>query len=397
MTRRRAPIWRHRNFLPLWTGLLVSNVGDWITYVAMYAAVYQQTHSALALVGLRLIHLVPELLFAPVAGAFVDRWPRKVTLVVSPLIAALIVAPLVVVHSVVLIFAAELALTIVAMFFDPAVSAAIPDIVAAEDLSQANTLAQVSATVATLVGGLSGGVLVAAIGPGVAFGTDVVSFLAIAALIARVRVREDVVPESAGSLHRELVEGLGALRGRPLVAAVVVGGALFTFAPASIFTVGIVFATSVLHAGAAGYGVLLAGLGAGSLVGALGMLLTRRRPPEERTFAVTGLAVGLAIAAMGLSRSLVPAAALYGAAGGMSLINAVAAATLVQRLVPDRLRGRVFGLSSGFNHLAAAVSAVLIAAVIGILGAGGVIATSGALAAGAGLAVLVIILRRPPS
>jgi predicted MFS family arabinose efflux permease len=198
-------------------------------------------------------------------------------------------------------------------------------------------------------------------------------------------------------MRQEFAEGLGALRERPLVAAVVVAGALFTFAPASIFTVGIVFSQSVLHVGAAGYGVLLAGLGMGSCAGALLVLLTRHRPPEDLVFALTGLVLGLASAAMGLSRSLVPAAALYGVGGGMSLINGVAAATLVQRLVPDRLRGRVFGLSSGFNHLAAAVSALLIAAVIGILGAGGVIATSGVLAAVAALAVLVIVLRRPAS
>jgi MFS family permease len=394
---QRAPIWRDRTFLPLWTGLLVSNAGDWITYVAMYAAVYQQTHSALALVGLRLIHLVPELVFAPFAGVFVDRWRRKATLVVSPQVAALIVAPLVVVHPVALIFAAELALTVVTMFFDPAVSAAIPDIVAAEDLPQANTLAQVSATVATLVGGLSGGLLVSAIGPSVAFGVDGVSFLVIAALAATVQVRENMVPTSVGSIHREFAEGVGVLRHRPVVAAVVVAGALFTFAPASIFTVGIMFSQSVLHAGTAGYGVLLAGLGMGSCVGALGMFLVHRRPPEDLTFALTGLALGAAIAAMGLSHSLVPAAVFYAAAGCMALINGVASATLVQRLVPDRLRGRVFGVSSGLNHLAAAVSAVLIAAVIGILGASGVIATSGALAAATGLVILVIVLRRAPS
>jgi predicted MFS family arabinose efflux permease len=285
----------------------------------------------------------------------------------------------------------------VAMFFDPVVSAAIPAIVAAEDLPQANTLAQVSATVATLIGGLSGGLLVSAIGPGVAFGADVVSFLVIAALIAKVRVREDIVSAPEESMRRELVEGLGALRDRPLVAAVVVAGALFTFAPASIFTVGIVFAQSALRAGAAGYGVLLAGLGIGSCAGAVSMLLMRRRPPEELTFALTGLALGAAIAAMGLSRSLLIASVLYGVGGCMSLINGVAAATLVQRLVPDHLRGRVFGVSSGLNHLAAAVSAALIAAVIGVLGASGVIATSGALAAAAGLVVLVILLRRSPS
>jgi hypothetical protein len=88
------------------------------------------------------------------------------------------------------------------------------------------------------------------------------------------------------------------------------------------------------------------------------MLLPRRRPGEDLTFALTGLALGAAIAAMGLSYALLPAAVLYDVGGCMSLINGVAAATLVQRLVPDRLRGPVFGVASGPNHLAAAVSSL---------------------------------------
>ncbi|MBV9281920.1 MAG: MFS transporter [Chloroflexi bacterium] len=386
-------MWRDRNFLPLWTGLLVSNVGDWITYVAMYAVVYQQTHSALALVGLRLVHLVPELLFAPFAGIFVDRWRRKATLVVSPLLSAAVVSPLVAAHPAALVFVAELALTLVAMFFDPAVSAAVPNVVGPEDLAQANTLTQITATLATLVGGLSGGALVSALGARVAFGFDVVSFLVIAALVATVHVREESRPARVASIERELVEGVRYLRDSPLVAAVVTADALLVFAPSTIFTVGIVFSESALHAGAAGYGVLLAGLGAGSLVGALWMILTRTRPREDLVFAATGIALGGAIALMGLSRSLALATTLYGVAGCMALINGVAAVTLVQRLVPDHLRGRIFGVVSSLNHLAAFASAALIAAAVGALGAGGVITASGTIAGLAGLWVLVFVLR----
>jgi hypothetical protein len=265
--------------------------------------------------------------------------------------------------------------------------------VVAEDLAQANTLTQITATLATLVGGLSAGILVSALGARVAFGFDVVSFLVIAALVTTVHMREEPRPPSVASIERDLVEGVRYLRDRPLVAAVVTADALLIFAPSSIFTVGIVFAQSDLHAAAAGYGVLLAGLGAGSLVGALGMILTRIHPREDLVFAITGIALGGAIALMGLSRSLAPATSLYGIAGCMILINGVAATTLVQRLVPDRLRGRIFGVASSLNHLAAFASAVLMAAVVGVLGAGGVITASGTIAGVAGFWVLVVILR----
>ena len=131
---RYAPVWQDRNFLPLWIGLLVSNLGDWVAYIAMYAVAYQQTHSALVLVGLRLIHLVPEFLFAPFAGVLVDRWSRKPTLIVAPLVSSVAVGLLAVTHPTALILACEAVITAAAMFFEPAVSASIPNIVAEDEL-----------------------------------------------------------------------------------------------------------------------------------------------------------------------------------------------------------------------------------------------------------------------
>jgi MFS family permease len=359
----------------------------------MYAVVYQQTHAALALVGLRLIHIIPELLFGPFAGVFVDRWSRKKTLTVSPLISAVVVALLAFVHPVVLIFVAEAALTIAGMVFEPAVDAAMPNIVAPELLVQANTLSRITSTVSILMGGLAGGILVADVGAPFAFGLDAVSFLVIAMLVTTVHVREERASPSVASIERELVEGVRYLRERPLVANVVTAGALFVLAPGSMFTLGIVFAQSVLHAGTSGYGVLLAGLGAGSLVGAVCMLLVRTRVREDLAFAATGITLGVAIALLGLSRSLALAAIMYGVAGCMTMINNVAAVTLVQRLVPDQLRGRIFGVVSSFNHLGAFASTLLIAGGAGFLGTAELITMSGVVAATAGLWVLGVALR----
>lgn len=389
---RRALFSRNRAFLPLWTGLLVSNLGDWISYVAMYAVVYQQTRSVLVVVGLRLVHILPELLFAWFAGVFVDRWSRKRTLIVSPLVSAAFVALLIFAHPVALIFVAEAVLTFAGMFFEPAVSAAIPNIVGQDDLIHANTLARTTSTVATLVGGLIGGVLVSGVGASTAFGLDAVSFLVIAALISSVPVREEPRPPRIASIERELLEGLRYLREHPLAATVVVAGALFILAPSTIFTVGIIFAQTVLHAGSAGYGVLLAGLGAGSLIGAVWMILVRVPPPEDLTFAVTGLVQGVAIILMSRSHSLAVAAGLYGVSGCMTMINGVSAVTLLQRLVPDRLRGRIFGVASSLTHLAAFASALFVAGGVGLLGTAGLITASGAVTTVTGVSVLGVLL-----
>lgn len=385
---RALPVLRNRSFALLWLGLLVSGLGDWVNYVAMVAVVYRQTHSALALVVLRLLHVVPELLLGPFAGVFVDRWSRKRTLIVSPLVSGAFVSLLVFAHPVAMVFAEMAVITIAGMVLEPAVSASMPNIVSRQDLVQANTLSRITATLAILVGGLTGGILVSGLGASFAFGLDAASFLVIAALVTTVNVREEHGRASVASIERALAEGLRYLRGSPLVAHVVAAGALFVFAPASMFTLGIVFAQSVLHAGSTGYGVLLAGLGAGSLVGAAGIMLIRSRWREDLTFAATGITLGAAIAMLGISRSLLPAAAMYGVAGCMTVINSVSAVTLVQRLVPDRLRGRVFGVVSSVNHLGAFASTLLIAAGAGLLGTAGLITASGSIACVAGLWVL---------
>ena len=395
MTAAPSPtVWNNRHFLSLWSGLLVSNLGDWISYVAMFAVVYQQTHSALAVVGLRLVHIVPELLFAPFAGVFVDRWNRKRTMVVAPLAVSLIVGSLVFAHPTAVIFVAEFAITLGDMFFEPAFLAALPNIVSEEQLTSANTLSRITSTAATLAGPLIGGLLIAGVGASAAFGVDAVSFLVIAILVTTIRVPQGVRPPSVATIERELLEGIRYLRAEPMVATVVTAGAIFILVPSTIFTVGIVFSDSVLRAGSAGYGVLLAAGGAGSLVAALTLISGRLRVPEQLSFAVSGILQGAAFVLMGFSHVLLPAALLYGAADSMATVNTVSSVTLIQRLVPDALRGRVFGASSSLTHFAAAVSALFVAATVGLLGAGGVISVAGVAAVLGGFWTLFMLRRQ---
>jgi MFS family permease len=391
---QHAPAWQDRSFLPLWVGLLVSNLGDWVAYIAMYAVAYQQTHSALVLVGLRLIHLVPEFLFAPLAGVFVDRWSRKKTLVVAPITSSLAVGLLAVTHPTALILAAEAVITAAAMFFEPAVAAATPNIVAEAELARANTLVRITSISATTAGGLIGGILASTAGGSLAFLFDAVSFVVIAALISGIHLRADPAPPVATTMWRDLREGIDYLRTNPVVGTIVVVSAVFVLIPSTLFTVGIVFSRSALHAGATGYGVILAAGGAGSLIAATWMLLVRPRAREAVLVAVTGVAQGVAVILMGLSHSVAPAAVLYGLADGLSTITGVSSITLIQRLVPDALRGRVFGVASSLGHLAALADALVVAGGIGFLGASGLITTSGVMTLVAGGVVLAIVCRQ---
>lgn len=383
----------NRAFLLLWLGLLISSAGDWVNYVAMVAIVFGQTHSALALAALRLFHIVPILLVAPFAGVFVDRWNLKYTLMISPLIAGVSVAVLAVFHPVILVFLGYGAITVALSFFNPARSAVIPALVPAEDLLSANSFSQITSTASIVVGGLAGGVIVSQIGATGAFVFDAVSFAGIAVMVALIHLPH-VTVETETSFRDELSEGIGYLRRVPVVGTVVIAGGIFVFAPATVLTLGYAFVQNTLHSGAVGYGQVLAGLGVGSALGAIVMILYRARIREDISFAVSGILLGLGVALMGLSHGVRPAAAGYGIAGFGSMVNTVAAVTLLQRMVPERVRGRIFAVSSMFDHVGAFASTLGVGAGTGLLDAAGLITGSGVVAGLTGLVSLYFLRRR---
>jgi MFS family permease len=385
----RPGILRNRAFVLLWIGLLISSIGDWINYVAMVSVVYQQTHSALMLTFLRLFHIVPILLVAPFAGVFVDRWSRKRTLVVSPLVAGLAVGALAVIHPVPAVFLAYGAITVALTFFNPARTAAVPSLVSDEELVAANSLSQITSTASIVIGGLVGGVLVAAVGASTAFVVDAISFLAVAVCVSVIHIPQSHAGTSVRSIEHELLEGVRHLWNPPLVGQVVVASAVFVFAPATVLTLGIVFVHTALHAGAGGYGAILAGLGIGSALGAAVMIAYRDRVREDIVFAASGIVLGLGIVGLGLSRAIIPATAFYALAGFGSMANTVSGVTLLQRLVPDRVRGRIFAVSSTFDHIGAFASTLAIGVGSGLLSAAGMITGSGIVAVVTGVLSLV--------
>jgi MFS family permease len=389
----RFGVLSNRPFLLLWLGLLISSVGDWVNYVAMVAVVYQQTHSALALTVLRLFHIVPILLVAPIAGVFVDRWNRKSTLIVSPLIAGLAVGVLAVYHPVGVVCIVYGAITVALTFFNPARAAVLPSLVSDEELVAANSLSQITITSSIVIGGFMGGLIVALVGASAAFAIDAVSFLAISLFVVAIHIPRGYRTGSITTVKHELAEGVRHLWEPPVVGQVVVAGAIFVFAPATVLTLGIVFVRTALHAGAAGYGAILAGLGIGSVLGAAAMIAYRDRVRPTIAFAASGIVLGLGVVGLGLSRGVIPASIFYGLAGFGSMVNTVAAVTLLQRLVPDRVRGRIFAVSSTFDHVGAFVSTLAIGAGSGLLSAASMITGSGIVAVVTGAFSLVLSFR----
>src|SRR5262249_40349463 len=142
--------------------------------------IYQMTHSILATSIMFTVEVIPPILLGSVAGVFVDRWNRKYTMIVTNILLALVLLPLLLVKSPQLVWIAYVAAFItstITQFFQPAEGALLPTLVAKEDLATANSLNSLSRNAARLIGPPLGGVIAGLLGMSAIILMDAATFL----------------------------------------------------------------------------------------------------------------------------------------------------------------------------------------------------------------------------
>src|SRR5688572_20908454 len=234
------------SFVALWTGQLVSALGDRIHQVALAFVVYDATSSAIAVGAIFLVATLPNLLFGPIAGTLVDRWAHREVMIVSDLLRAglVLLIPLAAVTNLALAYPLVFLVTTVSIFFRPAKGAILPRLVASEDLVAANSALWVGETFADIGGYVIAGLFVALLADQLplAFWIDSVTYVGSALLIASIAVTpamkaSAVMVESVGvamagvagragrlrrtlaSVRTELLEGWRFLRREPVLLA----------------------------------------------------------------------------------------------------------------------------------------------------------------------------------
>ncbi len=193
---RRHPYVRlalNGSFTALWAGQLISLFGDRIHQVALAAAVFIVTGSPLATALVFVAATLPNLLFSPIAGTFVDRWDHKEVMVVSDLLraATVLLIPMAVVTNIVLVYPLVFVLTTISIFFRPARIAILPQIVREDELLTANSALWVGETMADIIGYPLAGLFVAALASAlpIAFWLDAATYVASAALLSTIVVQ----------------------------------------------------------------------------------------------------------------------------------------------------------------------------------------------------------------
>ena len=343
-----TPLRRDRDYRWLWSGQVVSGIGNQITRVALPFQVYVLTGSTLAIGALTLFQLVPILLFALGAGSLADAVDRRRLLMLTQSGLAICSLTLTVLAlggnpPVVALFAVAFVAAGLGAVDQPTRSSAIPRLVPPERLPAAIALNQLNFQMASIVGPAVGGLLIATVGIAGAFAVDFVSFLATLTALFAIHPLPPLGNAARPGLAA-IAEGLRFARERRAILGsfVIDLDAMIFGMPTSLFPV---LALDVFKTGPAGFGLLAAAPAVGSFLGALlsGWMSSVRRIGRAIVLAVFGW--GLAITAFGLLTFSFPLAwVCLALAGTADVFSAVFRSTLVQLETPDALRGRIMSI-----------------------------------------------------
>ena len=372
----------YRDYRLFFAGQLTSLVGTWMQNVAQAWLVYRLTGSAWLLGMVAFAGQFPVFLLAPIGGSLADVRDRHRIIVLAQaamMVQAIALAALTLSGRVQIwhVFALAACLGAINAFDIPARQAFVVDLVGRADLINAIALNSSMFNGARIVGPAIAGILVAAVGEGWCFAINGVSYVAVlAGLLAMDRPKHEPSPRDGSNLEH-IIEGFRFVaRTAPIRALLMLLGLVSLMGmPYAVLMP--IFADRILHGGARGLGILMGASGVGALAAAL--LLASRSGVRGlgRWVAYAASGFGVALIAFSRSESFWLSVALLVPVGFAMMTQMAASNTLMQSMVPDKLRGRVIAVYSMMFMGMAPIGALLAGNLAGLLGAPDTVALGG--------------------
>ena len=332
---------RNRDFISLWGAQAVSNLGDWVYTMAVFASLGDKgTPQVFA--SLLLAEVAPSAVTGALGGPLIDRLPRRAVMVAADLVRAAAVLTLFLGKpSLVHLYVVAGLLGVMRGLSQPALQASLPNVVRPDELVAANSLVSGTFHSAVMIGPMIGGLLVAHVGVEPAFVVNGVSFLVSAVLVARVCLPPLPTRDVKWRPVQELREGLSYSMRTPLVRGLmlVIGLVMIGAAIKSPTEPAFVFAR--LHGNAQTLGLVTGMWGVGMVLGTLLAPAAVRAWKREHLLTFGIVVVGGCLLATSRAVSAAPVVMLYLFAGAGNGLGTVCYETLLQERTPDALRGRV--------------------------------------------------------
>lgn len=361
------------------------NLMEWGIWVAILVFAYSRGGAGeVALVAV--MQLAPAAVVAPLAASFGDRYPRERVLLAAYLLQAAVTAamaaslmghiPVALVYL--LAAAANTSITLTR----PVQAAILPSLSRTPaELTAANVTAGSIETTAILIGPAVAGIVLQALGPSLVFaGAAALSLLGAILVSGLPRTAPPERTADARGLRSAVAETVAgftmlAREEKPRSVVVLLGAAAVLWGSIDVLLV--ILALDELSLGQSGVGFLNAAIGAGGMVGALVTVLLIGRARLAGPFGAGLLLWGGALAAIGFLPLPLVALVLLALAGMGRVVMDVAGRTLLQRVSPDQLLSRVFGVLEGIDNGSLALGSLVAPALLAVAGTRGAFIAAG--------------------
>lgn len=355
------------DFWKFWTGQTISTLGSSFTSFALPLLIFQLTGSSLNLALTVVATVLPYLLFGLIIGAWVDRVNRKLVMVGTDLVRALVIAsiPLASVQgllSIWWIYAVAFLNSTLTICFDAANFAAIPSLVRKDDLVAANGQMQAGYSTAKVGGPLLGGLLLIVIPLPRLLLIDTISFLVSAGSLLIITTSFNITldgRQAPTSLHHDIVEGLRYVLKHPMLSWITLLLLLVNFILPTSSAQLVLFAKQWFTASDTQVGLLYAGGSLGTVIFALAAGRFRKR------WSLGTIALG-ALMGEGIFTALTPLThwywvllLLWALRGGADVLFIITSYSLAQLAVPHQFLGRIITVIRVLTWSTASLGALL--------------------------------------
>lgn len=355
------------SFRNLWYGQVISELGNWVNSIALYALILQLTGSGMAMAAAMMAKLLPMVIISPFAGVVIDRMDRRTVLIASDILRCFTVLCFLIVESredLWLVYALTLFEVALTGFFEPARSAILPSIVKKNHLVTANAISGATWSIMLTLGAALGGFVVSLFGVKVAFILDALTYLLSAWFIIKISYpntkSEEPIKKNNSSGIKGLLEGGRYLISHPIVLALAllksgmaIKGGIMTLIP--------LFANRLWSDPAAvsvAVGIMFSSRGIGS---AIGPILIRKwlgeSPKILQGSILAAFFLGsLALLAFSVSKNLWLISLCIGLSGMFGSIVWVFSTALIHLEADRQFLGRIFGIEMALLTLIMGIS-----------------------------------------
>jgi MFS family permease len=403
----------NRNLLRLFTGEFISNIGDWLYLVALLVVVYRESSDPFLLGVIGGARIIPYVLLSVPAGIVVDRYDRRLVLIVTDLIRGLamigLAANTFLDGPVLLTVALAIFATCFAVFFRPSMGAYLPSLVRNEaELGPANSVYATLSEITFIIGPAVGGLIIAATDLGWAFVINAASFLAPVVILWTLppnnpRAVNPVAAAPPGDAG-EPGETAGAEQAAETDAsAVPVRTILRPVAGLAIFDIVtgflwgglsvalVILAVDRLGAGEDATGFLWAAIGVGGVFGAVASSSIILRPNLGPVLLLGAIVLSVGFVFLGTVESVPLALVALGVVAAGALLAQVVGETVLQRVVPDAIRGRTLGTLQTLSTLTYAAGSFAVPVLMVGIGAQAILTVGGIAIMAAAIGTFVLV------